>query len=156
MLIKKQRVFDFKKQCFYCGKICLFDSKHLDRNPYKTVAIKDANFYNVTVELCKSRTDDYSKTIERRLLRYFFYHIISKSKGHKVHALITATQKIRIWIFYFFGWILSNWCSVFLQSPFNSLKVLLLQKLRLKSNIFLMLDFFICRNSSQTVSFEWI
>ena len=38
--------FDFTKQCFYCGKVCFFDSKHPDRNPFKTAATKDTGIYH--------------------------------------------------------------------------------------------------------------
>lgn len=69
--------FDFTKQCFYCGKVCFFDSKHPDRNPFEMVATKDTGIYHNTLELCKSRKDDAkSNSIERRLLRYLCFAVI--------------------------------------------------------------------------------
>ena len=60
--------FDFKEQCFYCGKICIFDVKHPDRRDFEEVTTKYTKIYIKTLELCKSREDAYAKTIERRLL----------------------------------------------------------------------------------------
>ena len=69
--------FDFTKQCFYCGKVCFFDSKHPDRNPFEMVATKDTGIYHNTLELCKFRKDDAkSNSIERRLLRCLCFAVI--------------------------------------------------------------------------------
>ena len=68
---------DFTKQCFYCGKVCFFDSKHPDRNPFEMVATKDTGIYHNTLELCKSCKDDAkSNSIERCLLRYLCFAVI--------------------------------------------------------------------------------
>ena len=69
--------FDLTKQCFYCGKVCFFDSKHADRNPFEMVDAKDTSIYNNTLELCKFRKDNAkSNSIERRLLRYLCFAVI--------------------------------------------------------------------------------
>ena len=33
--------FNFKEQCFYCGQLCFFDTKHPDRNEFQQVSTKD-------------------------------------------------------------------------------------------------------------------
>ena len=69
--------FDFTKRCFYGGKVCFFDIKHPDRNPFEMVATKDTGIYHNILELCKSRKDDTkSNSIERRLLRYLCFAVI--------------------------------------------------------------------------------
>ena len=69
--------FDFTKQCFYCGKVCFFNSKHPDRNPFEMVATKDTGIYHNTLELCKFRKDNAkSNSTERCLLRYLRFAVI--------------------------------------------------------------------------------
>ena len=66
--------FDFTKSGFYCGKVCFFDSKHSDRNPFEMGATKNTGIYHNTVELCKFRKDDAkSNSIKRRLLWYLCF-----------------------------------------------------------------------------------
>lgn len=60
--------FDFKEQCFYCGKVWIFDRKHRDTHDFEEVSTIDTKIFIKTLELCKSREDNFAKTIERRLL----------------------------------------------------------------------------------------
>lgn len=62
---------------FIVEKYVFFDNKHPDRNPLKRLTAKDSNIYHFTLELCRSgKHDTYSKTTERRLLRYFIFYYI--------------------------------------------------------------------------------
>ena len=67
-LRSKSGDFDFRKQCFYCGKVCTIDDKHLDRSNVQEVRTKDTKIYFKTLELCKSREDDIAKAIQKRLM----------------------------------------------------------------------------------------
>ena len=60
--------FDFKTQCFYCGNLCISDSKHPDRKNFEEVRTKHTKIHNATLEICKNRDDLVAKTIESRLL----------------------------------------------------------------------------------------
>ena len=72
----KIQKFDFTKQCFYCRKVCFFDSKHPDRNPFQIVATNHTDPYYTTLELCKSCKDNAKiDSIERRLSRYLCFAV---------------------------------------------------------------------------------
>ena len=60
--------FDFKHNCFYCTKDCVYDEKHPDRNMFENVRTTNSAIFNLTREICKQRNDKFSKTIEMRLL----------------------------------------------------------------------------------------
>ena len=64
----RKHLFDFKTQCFYCEKPCIYDCKHPDRNRFEMVRTKDTGIYKTTVELCKVRDDQMAKNISVRLL----------------------------------------------------------------------------------------
>ena len=53
--------FDFKKQCFYCGKSCSYDYKHPDRSDIEQVGRKDTKIYVHKLHLCKLIEDGNSK-----------------------------------------------------------------------------------------------
>ena len=58
-----QQSFDFKKQCFYCGY-----ERHPNRYKFEEVRTKSSGIYYVTLALCQSRDDEFSKTVEAQLL----------------------------------------------------------------------------------------
>ena len=60
--------FDFKVQCFYCGKTCTSDFRHLDRKTFEAASTKDTKIYSGTLKICIIREDTYAKSIERHLL----------------------------------------------------------------------------------------
>ena len=67
---------DFTKQCFYCGKVCFFNSKHPDHDPFEMVATKDTGIYYNTLKLCKFCKDNAKlNSVERRLLRYLCFAV---------------------------------------------------------------------------------
>ena len=74
--------FDFKEQCFYCGKPCSYDYKHPDRSDIEQVGTKDTKIYVHTLHLCKLREDDNSKAIERRLLGVCDF-VAAEARYHK-------------------------------------------------------------------------
>ena len=86
--------FDFTKQCFYCGKVCFFGSKHPDRNLFGKVATKATGINRNTLELCKFRKDDTkSNSTERRLLRYLLFAIIIVKRFQDLQIFVTDSQK---------------------------------------------------------------
>lgn len=64
----ENEVFDFKKQCFYCDKLCVLDVKHPNRNKFEYVRTKDTGIYKKTLEICKIRNDETSQKISKQLL----------------------------------------------------------------------------------------
>ena len=55
--------FDFKKQCFYCIKVCEYDDKHPERNKFEYVRTMDSG-----IPICQQRNDKFSMLVEMRLL----------------------------------------------------------------------------------------
>ena len=60
--------FDFKNQCFYCEKPCIFDRKHPDRKKFIEVRTISTSIHKVTLDICKTRNDETSRALETRLL----------------------------------------------------------------------------------------
>ena len=60
--------FDFKKQCFYCTKLCEYDDKHPERNTFEYVRTMDSGILKTTLAICQQRNDTFSKLVEMRLL----------------------------------------------------------------------------------------
>ena len=54
-------LYDFKRQCFYCGKTCIEDKKHTDRKNVETVRTINTKIYTSTLEVCKGREDNCAK-----------------------------------------------------------------------------------------------
>ncbi len=75
--------FNFKENCFYCEKLCSFDSKHPDRDPFIKVTTKDTAIHHYTMNICKSRQDSLSKSIEMRLLNVSDL-VAAEARYHKI------------------------------------------------------------------------
>ena len=60
--------FDFKRQCFYCERVCIYDEKHPDRNRFEEVRTKGTGVHKTTLELCRSRDDKIAESIYARLV----------------------------------------------------------------------------------------
>ena len=45
--------FDFKHNCFYCTKDCVYDEKHPDHNMFENVRTTNSAIFNLTREICK-------------------------------------------------------------------------------------------------------
>ena len=58
--------FDFKKQCFYCIKVCEYDDKHPERNKFEYVRTMDSGILKTTLAICQQRNDKFSKLVEMR------------------------------------------------------------------------------------------
>ena len=57
--------FEWKEHCFLCGKVCIPDPKHPDRQEYKratTLPFKDQMLRN-----CENRNDIWSSEVKHRL-----------------------------------------------------------------------------------------
>ena len=86
--------FDFTKQCFYCGKVCFFNSKHPDHDPFEMVATKDTGIYYNTLELCKFCKDNAKlNSVERRLLRYLCFAVNIVKHFQDLQIFVTDYQK---------------------------------------------------------------
>ena len=48
-------IYDFERQCFYCGKTCIEDKKHTDRKNVETVRTINTKICTSTLEVCKGR-----------------------------------------------------------------------------------------------------
>ena len=84
------RKFDFTQQCFYCGKVCFFDSKYPNRNPFEMVAIKDIGIYNITLELYESYIDDAKlNSVKGLLLRYLCFAVIIVKHFQDLQIFVT-------------------------------------------------------------------
>ena len=67
-LRRENKIFDFKKQCFYYNGTCIVDTKHPDRNKFEEVRTKDTTIYKQTLNICKIRKDNLAKHMEFCLL----------------------------------------------------------------------------------------
>ena len=63
-----REIFDFKKRCFYCGTLCLNDSKHPDRKKFAEVRTITSGIHHSTLEICRIRDNEDARNIEARLL----------------------------------------------------------------------------------------
>ena len=62
------RLFDFKRQCFYCEKSCIDDRKYSDSKNFETASTINTNIYTSTLKTCRDREGNCAKKTERRLL----------------------------------------------------------------------------------------
>ena len=85
--------FDFKKQCFYCTKLCEYDSKHPERNKFQYVRTMDSGILKITLAVCQQRNDTISKLIEMRLLSV---HLKPFTTNHADPVLKTLPQIVSI------------------------------------------------------------
>ena len=58
--------FNWRKHCLFCGKLCLFDEKHPDRN--KPTRGEKKPYRDSVLERCRERDDVEAREIERRVL----------------------------------------------------------------------------------------
>ena len=60
--------FDFKKQCFYCTKVCENDDQHPERNKVEYARTMDSGILKTTLAFCQQRNDKFSRLVEMHLL----------------------------------------------------------------------------------------
>ena len=67
VVTRSDEQFDFKIDCFYCGKKCEIDAKNPNRKSFHLVATKDTKIHAGTLELCQRRNDPQSRAILGRI-----------------------------------------------------------------------------------------